>query len=196
MLFSRKPAEAIEADTSAGIARALKHAAAKDPVAARERVRRIEQAIEALEAAAQGVDALSAGLDEARELAISAQDSASPAKRALIAERFNDIVEGLDEGVDAAGAETLNLIDGGASDISIHLEDANGAVFAVRGANLSRQRGGLSLDPAREAFAEDAEIEHALSQLARAEARLDGLAERFCGDAAFLTERLTFKDPS
>ena len=190
MFFKRASSDDISADVSDGLARALRHAAAKDPHALRERERKIENAIAALEAAAQGVDAVNAILYEARDLAASAADSESLAKRALIAERYNDLVETLGEPARKAGANGVNLIDGGDDEIEIDLPGANASKMIVRHTRLTPGEGGLDIEPARDAFAEDAEIAGIQKQIDAAMERLNGLAERFCGDAEFLTERL------
>ncbi len=178
------------ADTASAVTRALRHAAVKDDHYRRRQIETVRGAIAALEAAAQGVDAVSAAIGEARELTQSAAETQSQAKRALIAERFNDVIEGVDGAVRRSGAGEINLIDDGRDEIEIDLEQIGGAKLAVRHTRLTRGPGGLILSPVENAFSEDEEIARAQAELDRASARVDGLAERFCADAAFLSDRL------
>jgi len=192
MLFQRRKTEPeAAADAVTAIDRALRHAAAKDPHALREQTGIITRAIDALEAAAQGVDSVAALIAEARDLADSAAATGSEAKRALIAERYNDVIEAIDSACEGATAHGVNLIDDGDAEIEIDLQERGGVKLAVRHARLTRGIGGLKLSPAREAFADNAEIDHARQELDAALERIDGLSERFCADAAFLSERLT-----
>ena len=189
MFFKRKNQTEEQADVKLGVERALKHAAAKDPLAQQEKIRRMESAIAALEAAAQGVDAVSSMLREAKDLAGSAAETTSIAKRALIAERYNDVIEGIDDAVRSADADGLNLINEGDDEIEIALEET-GAKLIVRHTRLTRGEGGLRVNPAREAFDHDDEIAVIRDEIKRALGRIDGLAMRYCSDAAFLTERM------
>lgn len=190
MRFGNSDNDPLAADTASAVTRALRHAAVKDDHYRRRQIETIRAAIAALEAAAQGVDAVSAMIGEARELAQSAAATQSQAKRALIAERFNDVIESVDGAVQRSGADGVNLIDDGKDEIEIDLEHIGGARLAVRHTRLTRGIGGLILSPVENAFSEDAEIARAQAELDRAATRVEGLAERFCADAAFLSDRL------
>ncbi len=190
MLFQNRKPETEEVDTSVAVDRALRHAAVKDPYALKEQTQILENAIATLEAAAQGVDAIGAMIGEGRELTGSAAATENKAKRALIAERYNDMIEAIDTAAKAASANGVNLIDDGHDEIEINLQEHGGVKLAVRHTRLTRGIGGFQLSPARDAFDGDAEIEQIRKELDDAHARLDGLAERYCADAAFLAERL------
>lgn len=191
MLFqSRNKTETEDIDTSAAVDRALRHAAVKDPYALKQQRGILENAIATLEAAAQGVDAVAALIGEGRDLASSAAATDNNAKRALIAERYNDMIEAIDSAARKASAHGVNLIDDSHDEIEIDLQEQGGVRLAVRHTRLTRGIGGLQLSPARDAFDNDSEIAQIRKELDAAYAKLDGLAERYCADAAFLAERL------
>ena len=126
-------------------------------------------------------------LDEAGELVTEAFAAKDEVRRALYAERYDDLRHAITEASGATVKEAGCLTAHARARLEVIL-DANGRMrHIVRGCDLSSGNEGLDLPPPLEAFAVDAEIEAARDAIAAAFSRLDRAAQIFLDDAGALT---------
>ncbi len=192
--FKRKAdtpqAAEIEAHVAASLERVKRHMRPVISETARVEQDAIIHAVGALEAAAMAVDGLTDVLSEARELVESASETESEAKRALIAERYDEVLGAIGPITAAADFDGVNLVDDSQDALSVAVDGPGDITFAVAHVKLTLGDGGLDLPPPREAFSTDDEIIRIRDAVAEALGRINTLGERFCADAAMLAMRL------
>jgi hypothetical protein len=148
--------------------------------AARDALSRIEEALVA-------IDAIRAALDEAEDLTREALETAEEARRALLADRYDDLRSAINEASGAMDPESGQLTAHPRARLEVPLDWQGRTHLVVRGADLSSGATGLDLPPPLQAFSADAEIEAAAASIGQAHARLDRAASVFLDDAQALT---------
>ena len=147
----------------------------------------IRLALRAIEDALIAIDAIRAALEDAAELTADARTSADPGRRALLAERFEDLRQAINESCGVTTKEEGCLTAHAKARLEVTLDPKGRSRHVVRGCDLSTGEQGLDLPPALEAFATDEEIASAEAAIAGAFARLDRAAQIFLDDAGALT---------
>jgi hypothetical protein len=147
----------------------------------------IRIALASIEDALIAIDAIRAALDEAGELTIEALAARDEARRALYAERYDDLRHAITEASGATTKAADCLTAHARARLEVILDPAGRSRHVVRGCDLSSGSEGLDLPPPLEAFAADEEIEQARGSIAAAFARLDRAAQIFLDDASALT---------
>ena len=147
----------------------------------------IRAALGAIEDALIAVDAIRAALDEAAELAADALASKDEGRRAILAERYDDLRQAINESCGATTREADCLTAHVKARIEVSLDPKGRARHVVRGCDLSTGAQGLDLPPPLEAFATDEEIAGVTAAVALAFQRLDRAAQIFLDDAGALT---------
>lgn len=176
--------------------RALRSTAtASGSLSAAELGQRIATALSTIETAVLAIDAVTERLREAADLVADAGRNADIGRRALLADRYDDIRAEIDAIVGSASHNRINLISGRRiggqyTSFQIALDGDDRAGVSIPVVNLTTGPGGLSLSPPRSAFAEDAEIESIAAELAAARLLAAGGAERFADHAALIADRL------
>jgi len=204
-LFSRliarrhlEPPEQEEAPhmTPAALKRALRSTAtASGSLTAAELGQRIATALSTIETAVLAIDAVAERLREAADLVADAGRSADLGRRALMADRYDDLRAEIDAIVGSASHNRVNLISGRRiagqhASFKIALDSEARAGVSIPIVNLTTGPGGLSLSPPRSAFADDTEIEAIAAELATARLTGASAAERFADQAALIADRL------
>lgn len=161
------------------LARRVGRGGASHLQAARDGLAKIEEALVA-------IDAIRAALDEAADLIDEAVVSPDAARRALLAERYDDLRSAINEASGAMDPERGQLTAHPKARLEVALDWQGRARHVVRGADLSSGATGLDLPPPLEAFEPDEEVEAARAALAQAHGRLDRAASIFLDDAAAL----------
>lgn len=183
------PAPIDPIDIRSGIDRALRQAR-RQPSAALAQAHAAARAISIVEGTLVAIDTIHADLAEAQELASHALASTDPAMRALLAERYLDLINRIDTVAAGATFDGTNLINSGKDSIEIMIPAAGQPRHAVGHIRLQASAGGLDLTPPREAFQNDEEIERAASELTRARARLIKSVDTFLNQASMLAPAL------
>lgn len=147
----------------------------------------IRTALGAIEDALIAIDAIRAALDEAGELTGEALAVTDEARRALYAERYDDLRHAITEASGATVKAPDCLTAHARARLEVLLDPAGRSRHVVRGCDLSSGSEGLELPPPLEAFASNEEIESARSAIAAAFARLDRATQIFLDDAGALT---------
>lgn len=147
----------------------------------------IRNALGAIEDALIAIDAIRAALDEAGELTAEALVSPDENRRALLADRYDDLRRAINEASGATTKEADCLTCYARARIEVVLDIQGRSRHVVRGADLSAGAGGLDLPPPLDAFATDEEIEAAADAIGAAFHRLDRAMQIFLDDAGALT---------
>lgn len=147
----------------------------------------IRLALGAIEDALISVDAIRAALDEAAELTVEALGIADEGRRALCAERYDDLRKAINESCGATAPEGDCLTAHAKARLEVALDPTGRSRHVVRGTDLSTGAQGLDLPPPLEAFAADDEIRAVQASIANALHRLDRATQIFLDDAGALT---------
>lgn len=147
----------------------------------------IRLALRSIEDALIAIDAIRAALDEAGELVAEALETRDEGRRALYAERYDDLRRAINESSGATTKEDDCLTAHLRARIEVSLDPAGRSRHVVRGTDLSSGAQGLDLPPPLEAFLDDAEIDAAKTAIAGAFQRLDRATQIFLDDARALT---------
>jgi hypothetical protein len=147
----------------------------------------IRLALGAIEDALISVDAIRAALDEAAELVAEALTMSDEGRRALCAERYDDLRRAINESCGASAPEGDCLTAHAKARLEVTLDPTGRSRHVVRGVDLSTGAQGLDLPPPLEAFAADDEIRTVQAAIASALHRLDRATQIFLDDAGALT---------
>ena len=155
----------------------------------------IATALSTIETAVLAIDVVNDSLREAASLAREASNTDNPARRALLAERFDDVRSEIDATVGSATHNRVNLINGRLiggkqATFEVPLDQEGRSGIAISVVNLTTGARGLSLSPPRSAFAEDDEITMILEEIDRAQTRITEVSIRFADHATFIANRL------
>lgn len=167
------------------VARAVKFAQGTAERAQDRSLTRLDSAIALLERAAGALDAALDAVMEASDLVEAVRSADNDARRALFAERFDEVLDRLDAIAARAGAEGANLLAGGASGLVIHLPPRN-LRYEIRPGDIRRHPAGLDIGVPERGFTDPAEVEAAAAACAAGIERLLSLAARFGRDGALL----------
>lgn len=147
----------------------------------------IRMALGAIEDALISVDAIRAALDEAAELTGEALEISDEGRRALLADRYDDLRRAINEACGATAPEGDCLTAHAKARLEVTLDQAGRSRHVVRGTDLSTGAQGLDLPPPLEAFAANDEIRAVQAAIANALHRLDRATQIFLDDAGALT---------
>lgn len=193
--FRAAPAEAEELpamDVAAGLDRALRRAGAQEAPPAQpapEAGNNIKDALIAIESALYSIDRVREIIEQAYEVALSAQEAEEAGARALLAESFDDLRLQINATIEAIDDRAASLIGKNPKQIDVKL--GGKAHYSVSPFRLDASPKGLNITPPRDAFATFEEITAAIDELDVALKRADRAAAAYCRDAQFLIARLT-----
>ena len=181
-------AQVPDVDIQSGIGRALRQASCV--TAAQSLRHKAAHAIGVVEGTLIATDAIDGCLCEAQELISQALATQDTGARALIAGRFTDLVNRIDELANAATFSEINLISGGKDKIELICPIGAQPRHAIGHIVLMAGERGLGLKLPRNNFRDNQSIEQAALQLTRARARLFKAADTFLNQASMLAPYL------
>ena len=186
-----KPADAPvdPVDIRSGIDRALRQArrGAYMPASFAEAAAR---AVSTVEGTLVAIDTIHSYLTEALELTTSALTHPDATKRAMIADRYEELRQHIDTVAAGATFEGVNLIDAARGQVELVLPDGGQPRHAIGHITLVAGERGLSLKAPSEQFGSNDEVEAARLSLFAARQRLDRAAETFLNQASLLAPHL------
>jgi hypothetical protein len=172
-------------DIRSGIDRALRQAkrgAYTAPTFAETAAR----AVSTVEGTLVAIDTIHSYLTEALELTAAALTHPDVTKRAMIADRYEELRQHIDTVAAGATFEGVNLIDAARGAIELTLPDGGQPRHAIGHITLVAGERGLSLKSPSEQFSSNDEVEAARLSLFAARQRLDRAAETFLNQASLL----------
>ena len=149
------------------------------------------RAVSTVEGTLVAIDSIHSYLSEALDLTAEALAHPDETKRAMIADRYEELRSRIDTVAAGATFEGVNLIDGARSAIEVTLPDGGQPRHAIGHITLVAGERGLALKAPSELFATNDEIEAARLSLFAARQRLDRAAETFLNQASVLAPHLS-----
>lgn len=150
----------------------------------------VADGLSAIENALLASDTVRAILKEALDLAEDAATIPDLSQRALLAERYEALREGVNRAAELAGYGTVNLANGSRAILEITLDRAGKARHAVRAVDLTNGPKGFDLPEATDEFGTPAELSEIRRALENALTRVDRAAAVFLDDSAVLVSAL------
>ncbi len=147
----------------------------------------VRVALASIEDALIAIDAIRAALDEMAELVRDASASEDEARRALLADRYDDLRSAINEASGAMSKDTSVLTSHGRARLEVSLDRTGRTKHVVRGADLSAGTHGLDLPPPLEAFGTADELASVASAIEAGYARLERAGSVLLDDAGALT---------
>lgn len=192
---SHSPRRQVDRETSeaeVAVLRALQNSARRSsPHSAAVRAD-LARAIAVVEAAMLGLSQIRELVDEAEGLCRSALETEHGTRRALIAERYRNVMVEINAIANATGHNGVNLIDDSASTITVKVADGQEIRLRLPHIVLTTGSGGLALPRASRAFGSTSHLKELLAHLSLARSRLDKAASSFQEHASDLAKRLAF----
>ena len=176
-------------DIRSGIDRALRHTkrGSFTPGSIAEAAAR---AVSVVEGTLVAIDSINDYLTEALDLTAAALTHPDVTKRAMIADRYEELRGRVDTVAAGATFDGTNLIDGARGAIELMLPDGGQPRHAIGHITLVAGERGLALKAPSEQFASNDEVEAARASLAVARHRLQRAAETFLNQASLLAPQL------
>lgn len=176
-------------DVAAGLSRVLKAPSPQTAsTAATIDLEPVRVALSSIEAALYAIDAIREIIEQAYEVALSAQDVEDVGGRALLAESYDELRLTISKTVDALDDRASALI--GKSQRHLDVKLGGKAYYSVSPTRLDVSPKGLNLPPPRDAFATFDEINNVLADLDTALKKSDRAAAGYCRDAQYLIARI------
>lgn len=175
-------------DIRSGIDRALRHTRpASVPATFAESAAR---AVSTVEGTLVAIDTIHDYLSEALDLTAAALSHPDTTKRAMVADRYEELRSRIDTVAAGATFEGVNLIDGARGAIELTMPEGGQPRHAIGHITLVAGERGLSLKSPAEQFSSNDEVEAARLSLFAARQRLDRAAETFLNQASLLAPHL------
>jgi flagellin-like hook-associated protein FlgL len=176
-------------DIRFGIERVLRHAR-KPQTTPRTVEEAAARAVFAVEGTLVAIDTIHEYLVEALDLTTEALRTPDTQKRAMIADRYEQLRSNIDTVAAGASFQGVNLIDGGRDALEVRLPLAGEPRHAISHITLVAGERGLSIKSPSELFASEDEIEAARQTLTAARHRLDRATDTFLNQASMLAPHL------
>ena len=148
------------------------------------------RAVAAVEGTLVAIDSIHFYLSEALDLTAEALAHPDATKRAMIADRYEELRQHIDTVAAGATFEGVNLIDGARATIELIMPDGGHPRHAIGHITLVAGERGLSLKAPSEQFASDDEIDASRLTLIAARQRLERAAETFLNQASVVAPHL------
>ncbi len=148
------------------------------------------RAVASVEGTLVAIDSIHSYLSEALDLTAEALAHPDPTKRAMIADRYEELRQHIDTVAAGATFEGVNLIDGARATIELVMPEGGQPRHAIGHITLVAGERGLSLKAPSEQFASDDEIDAARLTLMAARQRLERAAETFLNQASVVAPHL------
>lgn len=189
----QNPDESLPAmDIEGGLGRALR-LASNAPVPHREDQSshhdNVREALTSIEGALFTIDRVRDYIEQAYEVALSAQEVEDVGGRALLAESYDELRLSINAAIDAVEDRAATLV--GKSQRQVDVRLGGKAHYSISPVRLDISARGLNINPPREAFATFEEITTALEELDSALKKADRAAAGYCRDAQFLMQRIS-----
>lgn len=152
----------------------------------------IDQSISTLEAAANGIEAVTQLVEQARGLATTAKATSDTNERSSLAVQYNALRTQIDFLTNDAGFSGTNLIANGPDNLTVNFNEDGSSSLTVNGVDSST--GGLGLGAALVNFSLDTFIDIALTQVDSAISTLRTSAATLGSNATVLQTRLNFTE--
>ena len=149
----------------------------------------VGQAISTIQAAEVGLDSINQLSDQARAIAIAAQNASDPAERSRLADQFNQIRVQIDSIASDANFGGTNLIGSSPDNLEVAINEEGDSV-TVQGTDASSAGLGIS----SRTFGSDADIDAALADISNAQSQVRASSASLTSSTSALQNRIDFTD--
>ncbi len=149
----------------------------------------VDQAVSALQAAGDGLDAISGLVDQANSLANAARSTSDPGERAAFAAQFDEVRSQIDSLAADASFGGTNLLSSSSNDLTVALNEDGTSALTIQSVDSTSAGLGLA---ASNGFASDADIDAALASTTSARSSLRTSAETLGSNSSVLQTRIDF----
>lgn len=149
----------------------------------------VDQAVSAVQAAGDGLDAISGLVVQANSLANSARSTNDPGQRAAFAAQFDEVRNQIDSLAADASFGGSNLLGSGSNDLTVALNEDGSSNLTVQSTDSTSAGLGLA---ASNGFASDADIDAALANTSSSRSTLRTSAETLGSNSSVLQTRIDF----
>lgn len=194
LILGRRDAEADDLpaiDVAAGLNRILRTTLQPGETERRPDIEPVRHALASIEAALYAIDTVRDIIEQAYEVALSAQDVEEAGGRALLAESYDELRLSIAATIDGLDERAAALL--GRNQRNLDVKLGGKAHYSISPTRLDLSPKGLNLEPPRDAFATFDEITTILSELDDALKKADRAAAGYCRDAQFLMARIALE---
>ncbi|MDX1922999.1 MAG: flagellin [Alphaproteobacteria bacterium] len=150
----------------------------------------VSTALQTVNAANNGIDAVSKLVDQAKGIATAALQTQDPTARAAFAQQFDDLRSQIDGIVADSSLNGRNLIDGTSSALTVNFNETSTSTLTIANTDLTST--GLGVAASTNAFANDSDINAAFSNLTTASTKLRTTAANISDNATIISTRSDF----
>lgn len=192
-LLNRREAEEEEElpqiDVAAGLSRVLRAPGQQQSASATAiDLEPVRTALASIESSLYAIDSIRDTIEQAYEVALSAQDVEDVGGRSLLAESYDDLRLSINKTVETLDERAAALI--GKTQRHLDVKLGGKAYYSISPTRLDVSAKGLNLPPPRDAFATFDEINNVLAELDTALKKADRTAAGYCRDAQYLIAKM------
>jgi flagellin len=154
----------------------------------------IELAVNTVQAAIDGIDAITELVEQAKGLANNAKATGDTSERSTLAVQFNDILGQIDSLSNDASFSGTNLLQATPDNLAVNFNEDNSSNLTITGLDSTTAGTGLNVNVAQGNFTSDANIDIALTAVNSALTELRTNASTLGSNSSVLQTRLGFSD--
>lgn len=154
----------------------------------------IDLAISTINAAIDGIDAITSLVEQAKGIANNAKASGDTSERSNLAVQFNSLLTQIDDLSNDASFNGTNLIQATPDNLEIDFNEDGTSSLTVSGTDSTSGTGGLNIITANGDFTNDTDIDSAITAVNAALTTLRSNASTLGSNATVLQTRLSFTE--
>jgi flagellin-like hook-associated protein FlgL len=154
----------------------------------------IDLGISAVQAAIDGIDSISALVEQAKGLASNARSSGNTNERSTLAVQFNELLSQINQLANDSTFNGTNLLKASPDDLAVVFNAGNTSNLTITGLDATTASTGINLGVAANGFGANTNIDAALTQITAALTELRGNAATFGSTNTILKTRLDFTE--
>jgi len=152
----------------------------------------IDLSVSTIESAINGIDAITELVQQAKGLANQAKATGDTSERSTLATQFNELLNQIDDLANDSSFNGTNLLQATPDNLTVTFNEDNSSNLTITGLDSTTASTGLSITAAAAAFANDTNINTALTELNSALTELRTNAATLGSNSTVLQTRLDF----
>ncbi|MEX2617788.1 MAG: flagellin [Alphaproteobacteria bacterium] len=154
----------------------------------------IDQSISTIQAAINGIEAITSLVEQAQGIAITAKSTSDTNERSSLAAQFNSLLQNIDDLANDSSYQGQNLIQGTPDNMVVDFNEDSTSQLTVAGIDTSTAATGLNVAAASNDFVADSDIDLALTATRSALTTLRTSAAVLGSNNTVLQTRLNFTE--
>jgi len=152
----------------------------------------IDQGISSLEAAVNGIEAITELVEQAKGLAITAKATSDTNERSTLAVQFDALLGQINAVTNDSSFAGTNLLKVSPDNLTVNFNEDGTSTLTISGIDTTTASTGINIAGATNSFAGDTDINNAITSINTALTTLRTTASTLGSNAAVLQTRLTF----